>query len=118
AFNSNLLDATARERLKPLGDALRHPALAQSSFFIIGHTDGKGRAKYNQALSARRAAAVRKYLIATFSIEPIRLRAEGRGQAELKNAKDPSAPENRRVQVINAGVVPAASKSRAKPTGQ
>lgn len=48
---------------------------------ITGHTDATGNAAFNLDLSARRAAAVRDYLIAR-GIDGARLVAEGKGAAE------------------------------------
>jgi len=44
---------------------------------------------------------VRLYLITKFGIGPERLVAQGMGAKRLKNAKDPLAAENRRVQIVN-----------------
>jgi OmpA-OmpF porin, OOP family len=60
---------------------------------IEGHTDNVGGARYNQALSQRRAEAVRKYLIDTFGIEPSRLTAKGYGLS--KPIADNGTPEGR-----------------------
>lgn len=84
-----------------LGQALTNEALAESRIVLNGHTDASGSDAYNQNLSDRRAAAVREYLISTFGITPDRLVAIGYGEERLKNANDPLAEENRRVEVIN-----------------
>jgi len=94
-----------RNTLGPLGQALIDPKLLGDRFVLVGHTDGKGGDAYNQVLSERRAAAVKDYLVRTFGIAPDRLVSYGRGKAALKNTMDPFASENRRVQVINNGLV-------------
>jgi OOP family OmpA-OmpF porin len=48
---------------------------------IVGHADRIGRARYNQQLSERRAAAVREYL-ATHGVDGSRITAAGVGSAE------------------------------------
>ena len=48
---------------------------------ITGHTDRIGDDKYNQRLSERRAAAVKKY-IASQGVEESRLHAVGKGEKE------------------------------------
>ncbi len=48
---------------------------------IAGHTDGIGRAAYNQALSERRAEAVRTYLISK-GVRPEQLSAHGYGATQ------------------------------------
>jgi OOP family OmpA-OmpF porin len=47
----------------------------------IGHTDRFGSESYNQALSDRRAAAVRTYLVAQ-GVAPERVRAQGMGESQ------------------------------------
>jgi outer membrane protein OmpA-like peptidoglycan-associated protein len=106
-FDYNKADITpaARQALGPLGQALIDPKLLGNRFVLIGHTDGKGGDDYNQILSERRAATVKDYLVRTFGIAPERLVSYGRGKSLLKNAAEPFAAENRRVQVINNGMV-------------
>ena len=58
-----------------------------------------------QDITERRAAAVKQHLVTVHRIAPDRLLAYGRGLTALKNAADPFAAENRRVQVINQGTV-------------
>lgn len=109
-FDYDKADVTpaAQKTLAPLGQALSDAKLAANRFVLIGHTDAKGGDAYNQSLSERRAAAVKDYLIRTFNIAPERLVSYGRGKSLLKNESDPFASENRRVQVINNGVVAGA----------
>lgn len=110
-FNSAEITPQARASLEPLGSALSHPRLATYRFVLVGHTDGKGGAEFNQRLSERRAASVRDYLVAQYKIAPDRLDTYGRGKTALKNTQQPDAGENRRVQVINQGQT-AAAQSR------
>ena len=100
-FDSARMTPDAVEALTPLGRALSDPRLADGQFLIAGHTDGKGRASYNQELSQRRAEAVREFLIVNFKIDGSRLVAQGFGESRLKNPQQPRAAENRRVQVVN-----------------
>jgi len=106
-FDYDKADITpaARQALGPLGQALIDPKLVGNRFVLVGHTDDKGGDAYNQVLSERRAAAVKDYLVRTFGIASERLISYGRGKSALKNSADPFAAENRRVQVINNGVV-------------
>ena len=101
AFNSAEIGPRAEPALLALGKALADPGLAGATFLVAGHTDGKGSAAYNLALSEKRAAAVKRYLIAEFRLSEARLLALGYGFERLKNAADPAADENRRVQVVN-----------------
>jgi outer membrane protein OmpA-like peptidoglycan-associated protein len=101
AYKSTVIAPEAASALEPLGRALSDPRLAGDTFLIAGHSDGKGSADYNVDLSQKRAEAVRLYLITKFGIGPERLVATGMGTKHLKNAKDPLAAENRRVQIVN-----------------
>ena len=58
----------------------------------------KGTAQYNQRLSEQRAQAVMRFLVAE-GVQASRLSASGKGFAELLNANDPLAAENRRVRI-------------------
>lgn len=100
-YDSADITSQAMTILGTLGQALADPQLKGGKFVIAGHTDGKGRADYNQVLSQRRADAVRKFLIDQFKIEPANLVARGFGKSRLKNPAEPLADENRRVQIIN-----------------
>lgn len=90
--------------LVQLGRALSSDDLKNGIFLINGHTDGAGGADYNQDLSQRRAEAVKKILVEQFGIKPTALVAVGFGFSQLKNASDPLAAENRRVQIVNTEV--------------
>jgi outer membrane protein OmpA-like peptidoglycan-associated protein len=101
AFDSAELQPEATSRLDKLGQVLADPALHQNNIVIGGHTDRKGSAEYNQGLSERRAASVANYLVSKFGLDRNNLVAVGYGFEQLKNASDPLAAENRRVQVVN-----------------
>jgi len=99
-FDSAELTSQARAELAALGHALVAPELRPYRYLIAGHTDAVGSAGYNQTLSERRAAAVRRYLVETFPISPERLVSIGFGQARLKVPDQPRAAVNRRVEVL------------------
>lgn len=102
-YDSDRLTNEGMLTLRRLGTALNDPRLTSYRFKIAGHTDAKGSAEYNQKLSERRAAAVRKFLVSEYKLEPARIESIGYGKSQLA---DPSKPEdgvNRRVQVINLG---------------
>jgi outer membrane protein OmpA-like peptidoglycan-associated protein len=73
----------------------------QIKILIVGHTDEKGTAEYNQLLSEERARRVAIYLY-NKGISPERIRFKGKGASEpLNTAKTPEAhEENRRVEFI------------------
>ena len=100
-YKSAVIAPQATNLLATLGRALADDRLAGQMFLIAGHTDARGGDAYNIKLSQARAEAVRAFLIQNFAIAPERLRAEGHGFRRLKNPGNPSASENRRVQVTN-----------------
>ena len=85
--------------LKEIGTMLKeHPDLKLA---IEGHTDNVGSAAANQALSEKRAAAVRQALVDTYQVDGARLEAKGLGQTKPAGSND--TPEgrqsNRRVEL-------------------
>jgi outer membrane protein OmpA-like peptidoglycan-associated protein len=99
------LASLAQENLTALGRALSSRQLSGFRFKIEGHTDRVGSVESNQALSERRAATVREFLITRYAIAPNRLIAEGRGETQpmVPTADEIPHPRNRRVQVVNIG---------------
>ncbi len=99
AFNSSTLTTDA---LAPLTQIAEGVKLVQDSTGLVvvieGHTDAVGSPRYNQRLSMRRAAAVKKYLVANHGVNASLLKAVGKGQSEPLNPENPRADENRRVQ--------------------
>ena len=100
-FGSATIGTRATQALTDLGRALTSDELRGRSFFVNGYTDAKGDDTFNQDLSERRADAVKRFLSEKFGIEPSKLMTVGYGKTRLKNASDPYAPENRRVQIVN-----------------
>lgn len=100
-FNSATIGPNAVAALVVLGKALSDSALKDGVFLIADHTDAKGGAAYNQSLSEKRALAVKAFLVEQFKLPEARLVTLGYGFERLKNAGDPLAGENRRVQVVN-----------------
>ncbi|HKS65071.1 MAG TPA: OmpA family protein [Xanthobacteraceae bacterium] len=100
-YNSDRLSAKAMPQVSALGEALSSADLKGSTFIVAGHTDGKGGDTFNQGLSERRADALKRYLMDRYKIDDGRLVTVGYGKTQLKNPSNPTAAENRRVQVIN-----------------
>ena len=69
---------------------------------VEGHTDSTGSAKYNEALSVKRAEAVKKYLLDNGATDGDKIKAAGFGEtkpiADNKTAK--GRFENRRVEIL------------------
>jgi OOP family OmpA-OmpF porin len=70
----------------------------------IGHTDSVGGDAYNQALSVRRAEAVKAYLVSK-GIEPNRIYTEGKGKTQpiASNSTDAGRAKNRRTEIEIVG---------------
>lgn len=101
AFDSAEISKEAEPTLTRLGQALSQEEFKGRTFVLAGHTDAKGTAQYNQSLSERRAEAVKSFIVTRFKIPMGDLMTAGYGFEQLKNAKNPLADENRRVQVVN-----------------
>ena len=101
-YNSAEIAGSSEKTMATLAKALASPQLEGRKFTVIGHTDASGSAAYNKALSDRRAAAVRRYLMDN-GVAASRLRAVGKGESQLLNTEDPDAGENRRVEIQATG---------------
>ncbi|OCP19788.1 MULTISPECIES: OmpA family protein [unclassified Ensifer] len=88
-----------------IADALHHPNLRRYKFLVVGHTNATGDANHNLELSAQRANAITEALSTTFAIKPDRLYSIGVGEEWPLDPANPKAAENRRVQLINLGLV-------------
>jgi OmpA-OmpF porin, OOP family len=69
---------------------------------IEGHTDSIGTDKYNQALSERRAAAVKAYLLKQGVVDSQRIKSVGYGESRpvASNKTKEGRFENRRVEIL------------------
>lgn len=72
---------------------------------VVGHTDSRGSEAYNQALSERRAASVRNYLVQS-GVNPSIINAYGEGESNpvASNKTDAGRQQNRRVNVTVQGI--------------
>jgi outer membrane protein OmpA-like peptidoglycan-associated protein len=104
-FNSDQIMPQYYSDLDKLGQVLTDPKYAEYRLQIEGHTDSIGSAYYNQALSERRAASIKKYLVDRFSIDTERLVVKGYGKDQpiASNNTDEGRAKNRRVEVVNLG---------------
>lgn len=95
-FDSAALRSDQKSKLATLCQVMQNIDVAQ--FQIIGHTDAKGSAEYNEQLSLLRAQEVKRHLVRDCGIAETRLQAIGLGEQAPINANDPRADENRRVE--------------------
>lgn len=97
--NSSRVRPESGPLLGNLVAALLSPELKGSRFAIEGHTDARGQAARNLALSQERADEVRLYLVA-LGVHPSRLKAVGKGASDPADPRDPASALNRRVRVV------------------
>jgi outer membrane protein OmpA-like peptidoglycan-associated protein len=111
-FNSAAITGKAEPQLDELGAALTDPRLKGATISIGGHTDGVGGDAFNKKLSERRAAMVKEYLVDNFHLSAANLRTVGYGKTRPKNQSDLTAPENRRVEIVNLAPPPLQDSAR------
>jgi len=103
--DADAIDPQYNPALDELGRALQK-GLADAVLNIHGHADSTGGEDHNLALSQRRAAAVRAYLMERFGIEPERLTPVAHGEAApvADNATEEGRRQNRRVEFERVGL--------------
>ena len=97
--NSDAILPVSDGLLEEVARVLReHPEITRLE--VQGHTDNRGNAAYNKALSERRAQSVLKWLTTRGELAPSRLTARGFGQEQpmSHNDTDEGRAQNRRVQ--------------------
>jgi outer membrane protein OmpA-like peptidoglycan-associated protein len=109
-YNSAEISPKSLESVEALGRALSSSDLKGSTFVVAGHTDAAGGEGYNQDLSERRADAIKRRLVEKYGINGTDLVTVGYGKSKLKDANQPMAEANRRVQVVNMENKATASK--------
>jgi outer membrane protein OmpA-like peptidoglycan-associated protein len=69
---------------------------------VVGHTDSRGEASYNQTLSLRRAEALAKWLMQRPGLEGVRFQVSGAGERQpaASNQTASGRRQNRRVEVL------------------
>lgn len=99
-FNKADVRAQYHDQLAKAADFIKKYPGAR--FVLGGHTDSRGSDEYNQALSERRAAAVKNYLVDKFGIDAAALTARGYGEKQpiADNKLEEGRQKNRRVEVV------------------
>ncbi|MCA2979120.1 MAG: OmpA family protein [Myxococcaceae bacterium] len=100
SFDEDRLTPAAEPVLRQLAKVLR--AQPETRVVLEGHADTIGGDQYNQALSERRAEAVRAWLIDNAHLSPLQLDTVGYGNSRpvVPTSRAPSAQApNRRVEV-------------------
>lgn len=99
-ISSDRIRGESTPTLSEIGDMLKqHPDL---NITIEGHTDNTGTVAGNQALSEKRAASVRQYLIDNYKIDGARLKSAGFGSSKpvAPNDTPEGRQNNRRVELV------------------
>lgn len=98
-LDSAVIREESKKPLQNLAAALSDGRLGSFKFQVEGHTDSRGTAAYNEALSARRAESVSAFLNQE-GVAPDRLVSVGKGFREPVDAVDTKAAINRRVRIV------------------
>lgn len=98
-FDKSDLGAPAKTELDKLATILnKYP---DTNLEVAGHTDSKGAAEYNQALSERRANAVATYIEAKgVSVGRVKTKGYGEFEPRYPNDTDENMSKNRRVDFL------------------
>lgn len=99
AYDSAVLDATARDVLKDNSDWMK--TNTKTSIQIEGHCDSRGSVEYNLALGERRAKSVKSYLVG-LGVDSKRLSVISYGKEKLLEIGDTEAvhARNRRANFV------------------
>ena len=96
-FDSTAVVPKSLPLLDSVGEMMTLPDVQGRSIVVEGHTDAKGTETYNDDLSRRRAAAIKRYLVDSFGLDASRLVVTGKGETRPHDREDPHAAVNRRV---------------------
>ena len=99
-FNKSDLKQQGKAELQNLGAEIRSKGMSVGDIDVVGHTDSIGSDAYNQALSVRRADAVKDYLVSE-GIDAGLIDAIGMGKREpvASNDTEEGRAKNRRVEI-------------------
>jgi outer membrane protein OmpA-like peptidoglycan-associated protein len=100
-FNQATLQPESGRTLKEIADALKS---AKRRVTVEGHTDNIGSDRYNDDLSARRAAAVKTALVQDYGVDATTLSTAGYGERRPIESNDTLSgrARNRRVELVCA----------------
>lgn len=99
--NANTIQPSAEAQLKQIAASL-NKRFKNAAIRIYGHTDSTGTAKHNKALGARRAVAVKDWLVSSggFAAEKISIQSLGETQPLAANETKKGRTQNRNVEIV------------------
>ncbi|WP_420862024.1 OmpA family protein [Algirhabdus cladophorae] len=100
-LDSTKLTTDGMIALRSLAKALLDPRLSNNTFQVVGHTDGRGDAAYNQKLSEERARVVVNHLTTFYEVPSTQVIPIGYGFSKPMDPANVMNPLNRRVEIIN-----------------
>ena len=117
ASNKSELLPAAQQRLSEVAKAL-NTSNPNSQIVVEGHSDGKGSESYNLELSAKRAEAVRSYLVSQ-GVSQDRIRSQGLGFTRPvgNNKSAEGRANNRRVEIVVQPTGSSGAPRSNQPTG-
>jgi outer membrane protein OmpA-like peptidoglycan-associated protein len=97
---SDRIRAESTPTLKEIGAMLTEHA--DLKLTIEGHTDDVGAAAANQALSEKRAEAVKAFIVSTYGVDAARITAKGLGSTKpaVQGTTPEARQQNRRVELV------------------
>ncbi len=98
--NSDVIKKESYGIINQFGDALvKNPGLRIK---ITGHTDSDGADAANLTLSQKRAAAVKKYITGSYTVDASRIETDGKGESQpvAPNTTPDGKAKNRRVEFV------------------
>ena len=99
-FDKDVLKEQGKAELQNLGDAINSKGASIIDIDIVGHTDSVGAMEYNQALSVRRALAVKDYIVGRgVDASIIDVSGKGASQPVAGNDTEEGRAKNRRVEI-------------------
>jgi OOP family OmpA-OmpF porin len=100
-FDKSILKAQGKAELQKLDAMIKSQGLAVKDIDVVGHTDSVGSDAYNQALSVRRATAVRDYMVSEgVNSSIIDVMGMGKRQPVASNDNAEGRAMNRRVDIL------------------
>jgi OOP family OmpA-OmpF porin len=99
-FDKAILKEQGKAELHNLDEYIKSKGMTVVDLDIIGHTDSKGSEEYNQALSQRRASAVKVFMVSE-GIDGGIIDVIGKGESAPATSNDTAAgrAQNRRVEI-------------------